>query len=243
MAVVVVGVRVLLPPWTSIGWILLKFAVDRTHWSRPGPGGGVTRWIDRCRRPACRVVGIFYIFSGPRGGGCRAVPSVATHLGIYWLDSIKVWRRSDSLGQTCGGCRRAHLGRPEMPAGQPRARCVPRRRSSRCSIEFSLRTSGVESLLFIMMLLCDHIVALVVAIGGVQRGEREAPCEGGGVGRQWTGFGASIRSAGRMNGIHIVPRAMGQYGYAWFCSFREKRSLDGSRVRKQSFATFLRYIT
>ena len=40
----------------------------------------------------------------------------------------------------------------------------------------------MESLLLLVLLLCDHIVALVVAIGGVQRGEREAPCEGGGRG-------------------------------------------------------------
>ena len=124
---------------------------------------------------------------------------------------------------------------PRCRRASRRARCVPRRRSSRCSIEFSLRTSGVESLLLLVLLLSDHIVALVVAIGGVQRGEREAPCEGGGVGPQWTGFGASIRSADRKNGIHIDLWATDQYGYAWFCSFREKRSLDGSRVRKQSF--------
>ena len=40
----------------------------------------------------------------------------------------------------------------------------------------------MESLLLLVLLLSDHIVALVVAIGGAQRGEREAPCEGGGRG-------------------------------------------------------------
>ena len=167
VAVVVVRFPVLPPTWTSIGWILLKFGVDPTHWGRPGPGAGV-------------------LISGQMSGR-----------GARWA---------------------------APPAVQL------------CSIKFSLRTRGVESLLLIILLLCSHIVALFVAIGGAhQRGEREVPCEGGGsVGRQWTGFGASICSVERKIGIHIVPGVMGQYGYAWFCSFREKRSLDGSRVRKQS---------
>ena len=154
MAVVVVPFPVLLPPWASIGWILLKFAVDRTHWSRPVVGAGV-------------------LISGA-----------------------------------------------QMPGGRPARAPRPRRRLQLSPIEFSLRTSAVESLLFIMMLLFDGIVALVVAIGGVQRGEREAPCEGGGA---WAGSGLvsvhrfALRTVKMASILIYGPQInMGMLGFARF---------------------------